>query len=306
MKCQPNAVVGSLRIEPMITLLSLVLIHVLTPFGTVACEAFQHCSVKNSIPWTFFIFELQFLTLQFSHSKASCQATPKMARTIKRFRKQEFLLNLPGEIRNQIYRQCILEALKKPKSSRSASSPGSPITEPTLKVSVLPRWTGPGHFRLEGIGKLPILFVNKQMHKEIHSLVYSMIGSLSIGGYILQFPSEDPSGRWERAYTLIRQRPDLQAFVKQVTVTLPTVRDDLFRFQWEQELGHKYPGNTVTSTPWSIIPGVIKFLRTFKSLSHLKVIATVDGPEVQYIEALEPFYDVCPLGTSIEWKSGRH
>jgi len=133
-----------------------------------------------------------------------------------------------------------------------------------------------------------------------------MVDDLSIGGYILQFPGEDPSGRWERAYTLIRQRPDLQAFVKQVTVTLPTVRDGLFRFHWEQELGHKYPETAVTSTPLSIIPGIVKFLRTFKSLSRLRVVATVDGPVAQYLEALGPFYDVCPLGTSIEWKSGRH
>jgi hypothetical protein len=77
--------------------------------------------------------------------------------------------------------------------------------------------------RTDGIGPLPLLFVNKQIYKEVSSLVYSMLESVSIGGYLIQRPDEDPNVRWSVAYTLLRNQPSLLKYTKKVNIFMPTV-----------------------------------------------------------------------------------
>jgi hypothetical protein len=218
-------------------------------------------------------------------------------------RSPEFLVTLPGELRNHIYTHCILSSLKTPKtySLQFTSIPDNVPADPrsALKITAFPRWSGPGRLRLEGIGALPILFVNKQVHKEVLSLLYSMIQNVSIGGYVLQYPGEDPGPRWECAYTLLKGRPDLLQFVPQVTVMLPYVREGVFRGQWS-DLYMKDPGIRVQSRPWQMVPGLVTFLQTFKSLTTLKVIITADGNEPPDFEELLGLYDICGHGTAIE------
>jgi hypothetical protein len=220
-----------------------------------------------------------------------------MARVSKTFQKpiNQFLVKLPGEIRNKIYELCILSALKETNKSRPIFNshttivPAGPLSG--LQYVALPRWSGPGLLRLEGIGALPCLFTNKQIYREISSLLHSMVQNVSIGGYVLQCPGEDPSVRWECAYSLMRNRADILQFVKRVTVMLPCIREGVFRGRWS-EFSLKDPGTRVESEPWLMLPGLTAFLRTFKSLQTLKIVMTADKSNPPDFEQLLPLYDV--------------
>lgn len=216
-----------------------------------------------------------------------------MAILLKKFRKPPTsqLLKLPGEIRNQIYQLCIQDALTENTNSNE---------KPHLDLAVLPRWDGPGKEKLEGIGPLPVLFVNRQTYKEVHWLLCAMIKNVSIGGYLLQYAGEDASARWEHAYNLLRKWPALNALVKEVTVTLPYVKEDLFKGQWTRNLGLNYPGATTKSNPWLMLPGLVKFLRTFDVLSTLKIVLVAQKADHLDFEELLPLYDVCGNGTRLE------
>jgi len=131
------------------------------------------------------------------------------------------LETLPGEIRNHIFEICIYNAIKTPKEVR-----GWPHRSPkpsSFTLSVFPRWSGPGVMHTNGIGPLPLLFVNKQIYKEVSSLVYSMLDSVSIGGYLIQRPDEDPNIRWSVAYSILKKQPSLLKYTKKVTIHMPTV-----------------------------------------------------------------------------------
>lgn len=220
-------------------------------------------------------------------------------------------LTLPGEIRNHIYELCILQALKAPcvpnlpyspwRTSTSVQSQTSSqaTTLSVLKITALPRWSGPGLLRLEGIGSLPFLFASKQTLKEISTLLYSLIPNISIGGYILQYPGEDPSSRWEHAYALLRAKPDLLPFVKSVTVMLPYIREGVFRGRWS-ELNLKDPEIQVESKPWAMLPGLVQFLGELKALEKVKLVMTADGIESPDFKQLLGVYNICGHGTAIE------
>ena len=94
-------------------------------------------------------------------------------------------LRLPGEIRNQIFDLCILMALASPKAAASRSRP----REKGFTVTVYPRWHGPGSISMDGIGSIPLLFVCKQIYKDLSSLICSMVDKICIGGYILRHVS---------------------------------------------------------------------------------------------------------------------
>jgi hypothetical protein len=201
---------------------------------------------------------------------------------------------LPGEIRNQIFDLCIIDAVKVSKVNEIVRE------EEALTISVLPRWQGPGRFRMNGIGPLPLLFVNKKTHSELSSLVYSMISQVSIGGYIMQYRDEDPNIRWNVAHSLIQQRPNIPAYVKRVKVSLPYVRNDLFDGYWGS-LGVTSPREVPTKyDPWAIVPGLEQFLRTFRVLETLTIVITADKRTAPDFEKLLPLYDLCGGKTVVE------
>jgi hypothetical protein len=143
----------------------------------------------------------------------------------------ELLKRLPGEIRNQIFEICIQEAMRSRKAriSQRLQQILSPSKTTYLNVAVSPRWHGPGVMRVNGIGPLPLLFVNKQIYQEISSLVFSKLETVSIGGYLIQRPHEDPNIRWAVAYSLLNRQPSLLKFTRKIEIHLPTVSLSIIR-----------------------------------------------------------------------------
>ena len=186
--------------------------------------------------------------------------------------------HLPGEIRNQIFELCMNDAIRASKAN-------------DLTISVIPRWQGPGEFRMNGIGPLPLLFVNKKTYNELSSLVYATISEVSIGGYIIQYPDEDPNVRWNVAYSLIKQRPNILAYVKKVKVSLPYVRNDVLDGYW-RSLGVPSPGDVPTKCdPWSIVPGLKQFLRKFRAMEILHLVITANRRDPPDFEKLLPLHN---------------
>lgn len=155
---------------------------------------------------------------------------------------------LPGEIRNQIFELCIADAMSKsrrpneqntqsgirilpPQRFNFISSHAIPRVLSGLQVSVLPGWTGPGRIKTLGIGPLPLLFVNKQIHDEVSSLVDSKVEEVIIGPYGLQYADEDPNVRWELAYAYLKNRPHLRKHAKNIKVFLPWLQRHLYGFK---------------------------------------------------------------------------
>jgi len=148
------------------------------------------------------------------------------------------LLTLPGEIRNHILQYCIELARYTPVSKIVSSGDGMFHGSHRLhhvvkrrmhdfEVDVLPRWTGNAYIKTVGIKRLPLLFTNKQIYQELSSLVDSMVSTLTIGPYGVQFANEDPNVRWDMAYQLLERRPYLRQNVKKIKVFLPWLRHDM-------------------------------------------------------------------------------
>jgi hypothetical protein len=210
---------------------------------------------------------------------------------------------LPGEIRNQIFELCISDALGRAKAPAQRIIFGttrfSNAPQKGFKISVLPQWCGVGSIRTEGIGSLPLLFVNKQTYNEVSSLVYSKVEEVSIGPYGLQYNDEDPNVRWAYAYALLKKRPHLQRLTKNVKIYLPWLRHDLLRNYWAS-LGHKWQASTRQSHACTVVPGLATFLKTFQSLSSLKIILVAEVREPPNMEPLLSLYDLCGNRTTID------
>lgn len=200
---------------------------------------------------------------------------------------------LPGEIRNLIIELCILGALKKPKSPSSKSKPTR------LTVSVLPKWSGPGCLRMDGISALPLLFVNKQLHNEVLSYVDAMVDELSIGGYILQYPNEDPRIRWQLVYSLLKNRPSLQ-FARSIRVTLPRAGDK-FHIRHLDSIGYKTRKVPDTQTTWLVLPDLGKYLHCFSTCETLVVVITVEESEPPNLSSLLPLYEYFQKRLTVEF-----
>lgn len=153
-------------------------------------------------------------------------------------------LTLPGEIRNQIIEECILDAVlrcpnKNKRTLRVENPPQSvqqfpyrrlrafPERVPGIEVSVLPGWNGNSRIKTLGIGSLPLLLVSKQINSEVSSLVDCQVSVLSIGPYGVQYVNEDPNLRWDLTYPQLRNRPYLLKNVQKLEVFLPWLRRDL-------------------------------------------------------------------------------
>ncbi|KUJ07061.1 uncharacterized protein LY89DRAFT_743386 [Mollisia scopiformis] len=190
---------------------------------------------------------------------------------------------LPGEIRNQIIELCILGTLKSPRSPTSQSKKSG------ITVSILPRWNGPGNLRMSGIGTLPLLFVNKQLHDEVLSFVDSLVEELSIGGYILQYPNEDPRLRWNLVYSLLANRPTLQRFAPSIKVSLPRGDDELSRRHWAC-LGLPAPKETGPQKSLLVLQDLEQCLRKFTGCERLVVVVTVEESEPPDFRKLLPLY----------------
>ncbi|CZR63326.1 uncharacterized protein PAC_13223 [Phialocephala subalpina] len=176
---------------------------------------------------------------------------------------------LPGEIRNQIIELCIKGALSN-RTLPSLSSGSSGIT-----ISVLPKWSGPCCLKMNGIGALPLLFVNKQLYKEVQSFVDSMVDEVSIGGYILQYPNEDPNLRWALAYSLLDKRPNILSFVKNIKINLPRGIDERCQHNWAL-MGLSTRKNSGECKSWLVLPDLERYLQKFSACEKPVIVVAVE------------------------------
>lgn len=254
----------------------------------------------------------------------------------------EFLTSLPGEIRNQVFEYCIQDAVsraRKKKRQGSGQNTSSQLTSTEeyylgFTIDALPSWTGQSRILMNGIGALPLLFTNKQIHQELSSLLYSSAhcSSLSLGGYILQFRNEDPTPRYQALYERLRTRliPNLlllqspssssycysSSSITTIHIALPSTREDLFKGNW-RALGFVKPPTSYNSrsssliTPrlrpsWvSLIPSLVAFLTSsFPLLADLILVITIDTASAPDFSPLLPLYDIKGIDTVVELRMG--
>lgn len=184
---------------------------------------------------------------------------------------------LPGEIRNHVYDICIRDAMSRAKRRSQKNIFGttrfSPPNSEGFTVTVLPQWNGNGSLRFEGIGSLPLLFVNKQIFDEVSSLLHSKVEEVTIGPYGIQYSNEDANIRWAYAYALLRRHPYLLKHTKNISVYLPWLRRDQMKKYWSA-LGYRWTKPDNRCYAWGVIPELAVFLKSFESLSTLKVTGT--------------------------------
>jgi len=219
--------------------------------------------------------------------------------------------DFPGEIRNVIYELCVDEALlsgkAKQKNKRSTRDPGGfgrqtniaeesqdkkPEGELRFNVTALPRWEGPPVLRIEGLGPLPLMFVSKKINEQVSSLIYARIGTVSLGGYILQHRSEDARFRWNNACTLLRKQSGLLKFTRNITIKLPSTRADLEDSGWramQMGLPYRQEISEAKIKPWGgVIPGLVDFLLSFENLSTVRIIVEIENKDPPSWEPLFP------------------
>jgi len=194
---------------------------------------------------------------------------------------------IPGEIRNQIFSLCISHALSHPKAGHSQSA-----TNPSgLTVAVHSRRSGNGYLKLDGIGPLPLMIVNKQTYNEVSSLVYALVEHVTMGSNISLYLDEDPNERWKFAYSLVEKRPYIQMLAKSVKVILPRTPDDVLRTTYNSL--RKIPTNKHTtwkSNAMILLPSLDKFLRNFESLKSLTIVIIKDESDPPNFEDLLTLY----------------
>lgn len=92
----------------------------------------------------------------------------------------QFLL-LPREIRMQILQLCVSLARNCPVCQ---DEHGQPLIH---NINVQSR----GGMRMSGIGPLPILFVRKLIHRELVSIIYSLISNVAVTGIFLEEQNQE-------------------------------------------------------------------------------------------------------------------
>lgn len=198
------------------------------------------------------------------------------------------LLNLPGEIRNQIYELCTQHSL----DSLEGLIPRAAYRKWGLMVYVVPRWQGAARLTVEGMGSIRLLFVCKQIYEELSSFLISKTGRLCLGGYILQNLYENPTVRWQLIYDILAKRPAIQKFAKHVLVRLPSTHPELYQGYW-RSIGYPRPPSTGKSTPWAVVPSLVDCLHSFPSLSRLEIEIVAQSKEVPDLRILLPLLDIC-------------
>jgi hypothetical protein len=223
------------------------------------------------------------------------QAKPR-DRSFKHF------LALPGEIRNQIYNLLIFSSLNTPKSTLKKARPSDLPASTKFSITALPRWNGSPQIRLEGVGCLQILFISKQIHREVSSLLYSRADNLTLGGYMLQYRDEDPSRRWKATYDMLERRLGLLSTVRNVTIRMPSASEELLKGYW-RSLGI-LTAPREKAIPINLgagIPGMIVFLRKFESLLKIRLVVTVEDREPPDFESMLEFWGIYGRRLGVEF-----
>ena len=176
--------------------------------------------------------------------------------------------------------------------------------EKKMDLSILPRWQGPVRVRVNGIGPLGLLFVNKRIHGELLSTIYSQSGTIQLGGYILQHP-DDSLSRWKLIYPLLTH-PYMLRYMTTVKIKLPTIRADLQRlhdsmrgFSVSGFRSAKISPQPKFETIMSVVPELIGCLEKFERLVNLQITIVAEKGDPPNFEPLLPLYDICGTKTTV-------
>lgn len=210
-------------------------------------------------------------------------------------------IRLPGELRNRILEYCVQEATFCPR-----------CLEHHKIVADVSR-----NMQIRGIGSLPVLFVNKQIHDEAISLVYSRLEPVAINGYFLTFHQSQTSFLPSSYPAIWPHHPHVQSSARSVSITMSYWK------AWGEGLGSwcdftsdqrslagPHSGiNAMTpfETHRSVIRKLAKYLRTFKSLSQLEIIINLrrhpeGNDSIHGLRQLLPLYDLHVPSTAVKFQ----
>jgi hypothetical protein len=171
--------------------------------------------------------------------------------------------------------------------------------------------------QIRGIGPLPLLFTNKQIHNELVSLVYSRLEPVAINGYFLMF-QQRPTSFLPHSYPAFwPHHPHVQTFARKVTITMAywkTWGEGLGswcdftsdRQASEYSVGSPVNPDTPFETNRSIVRKLAKYLRTFSSLIELEVTVELhwemkEAIEIYGLQQLLPLYDLRIPNTTVRF-----
>jgi len=212
------------------------------------------------------------------------------------------LIRLPGELRNRILEFCVYDATFCPH-----------CIEHHDIVADISR-----NMQIGGIGPLPLLFTNKKIHDEVVSLVYSGLKTIAINGYFLKFHQSSTSFLPSSYPAIWPHHPHVQNFARSVSITMSYWK------MWGEGLGawceftsdrqasldgpySAINADTPFETNRAVIRKLVKYLRTFKSLSELEIIIELRrDPEgkkkIHGLQQLLLLYDLCVPRTSVKFE----
>jgi hypothetical protein len=183
--------------------------HMLLQYIKILPPDYQHRSIArllidmslpcwNVVRWSKRGLAQEAQSLESSTSKGMTSDTLN-------FQSSSPLIRLPGDLRNRILEFCVNDATFCPR-----------CLEHYEIVADVSR-----NMQIRGIGPLPLLFTNKQIHDEVVSTVYSNLRPIAINGYFLIFHQSPISFLPSLSYPAIwPHHPHVQNFARSVSITM--------------------------------------------------------------------------------------
>jgi hypothetical protein len=195
-------------------------------------------------------------------------------------------LQLPGELRIKIYRDCIIDA---------GYCRCNKFHDPILDTNRIPQLTG--------IGPLPLLFVNKQIAHEITQMLYSSLKPLIIDGYFLKDTGTTTTlACWKLNLVELPQHYYLQSFLRKIDIVVGLegaparfVDGTTYNFRLPRPASN-YVIQSIPA-PGPLTATLLTYLRSFNSLAKIQIIVDIPKkcrntpPRCDKLVALLPFYE---------------
>jgi len=164
---------------------------------------------------------------------------------------------------------------------------------------------------------LPLLFVNKQISHEITQMLYSGLKPLVIDGYCLGGEGDVSTLTcWKPFLGGLPQHRYLQDFLRQIHLVVG-LEGPILRFVDGSSYDFRLPppsSNYIlpwTPTPRPVEGGIIEYLNSFKSLSHLQIIIDIprksreDPPQRSKLTPFLAFHRVCSVQMVLRFELGQ-
>lgn len=201
------------------------------------------------------------------------------------------LMSLPYEMRENIFKFCVTDAISRSKDSREKTNEiRSGVTN--LALTLWPEPLGETKLITKGIGSIPLLFTNKQIFAEVSKVVYSNLSEILISPQYFLYINEHPDTCGdERIHSQLQQKVTRIADWKNgiIKIQMPSIVEDLHSLG--KHWGERSPKlSHTTHDSWAIAPGLERFLKTFSNLPSVEVVdLSTLAPDFR---KLLPIYDM--------------